>query len=100
MITAAGQAIARILMAVALVLALWTLRGGQRSSDDVNECRSQVAADLSAATADFLLATGDRVTDGDTAIERRRFFDAQSDLRDARDARLAFEDQPTANCAP
>lgn len=99
------------LLAASLVISLlmlfayvWWTETTRHHSESLAACRSKVAADLSAAQADNDLAFNQLVvalTDPSKRpydIEIRRITDTGLALQVARDARIAFEAHPSANC--
>lgn len=100
------MAVARLLVAGALFYALVVLDERADANDAISECRSTITGALAVRQADFLIATGDRVTreegdaETDTDAEAREFERAQAAFKVARDVREDFEDRPTGDCQP
>lgn len=74
----------------------------QTGDDAVTACRARVASDLSTAQADFLIATAELAIPepgDDPDVELAAFIADREALRTARDARDAFELEPTGECS-
>lgn len=99
------------LLAVSLVVSLlmlfgyvWRTETSRHQAEKLQSCRSQVAADLSAAQADNDLAFNQLVvalTDPlrrPYKVEIQRITDTGRALEIARDARVEFEKHPSGRC--
>lgn len=72
--------------------------------DALTQCRSEAASAVTNATSDYLLAIGDLVIAlpeddrGRIATQLQALETAGRALDDARDARVAFDENPTGDC--